>query len=139
LRQQLHIAQEYHRPISLHCVKAHNECITLIKKHKFNCGGFIHGFSGSLNIALEWIKLGFVIGIGTVLLKTNSTLRKIFAQLPANAWVLESDAPFMLPENTPAVIQQIAHTAAQLSQQSLVSIQQQSTQNTVQFLKRCEW
>ena len=139
LRQQLHIAQEYHRPISLHCVKAHQECIALIKKHKFNCGGFIHGFSGSLNIALEWIKLGFVIGIGTVLLKTNSTLRKIFAQLPANAWVLESDAPFMLPENTPAVIQQIAHTAAQLSQQSLVSIQQQSTQNTVQFLKRCEW
>lgn len=131
LIQQLHIAQEYHRPISLHCVKAHNECIALIKKHKFNFGGFIHGFSGSLNIAHEWIKAGFKIGIGTILLKKNSRLRTILPQLPDNAWVIESDAPFMLPENTPAVVQQIAQTAAQLTGQTIDKIIKQSTDNAV--------
>ena len=131
LRQQLHIAQEYHRPISLHCVKAHNECIALIKNHKFNCGGFIHGFSGSLNIAHEWIKAGFKIGIGTILLKKNSRLRTVLPQLPDNAWVIESDAPFMLSENTPAVVQQIAQTAAQLTGQTIDKIIKQSTDNAV--------
>ncbi|MBO4576337.1 MAG: TatD family hydrolase [Neisseriaceae bacterium] len=112
--QQLDIAQAFSRPVSIHCVKAHNECIALIKKQKFTQGGFIHGFSGSLQQANDWIKLGFKIGIGTVLLKPNSRLRKILPQLPKNSWVMESDSPFMLPENTPAVLKQIQQTAEEL-------------------------
>ena len=112
--QQLDIAQAFSRPVSIHCVKAHNECISLIKKQKFTQGGFVHGFSGSLQMAHDWIQLGFKIGIGTVLLKPNSRLRKILPQLPKNSWAMESDSPFMLPENTPAVLKHIQQTAEEL-------------------------
>lgn len=132
--QQLAIAQAFCRPVAIHSVKAHNECIALIKKQKFNCGGFVHGFSGSLQQANDWIKLGFKIGIGTVLLKQNSRLRSVLPQLPDNAWVMESDSPFMLPENTPAVLLEIHQTAAQLTHKSADEISTQTQKNTVQLL-----
>ncbi|MBR7002238.1 MAG: TatD family hydrolase [Neisseriaceae bacterium] len=132
--QQLAIVQAFSRPVAIHCVKAHNECIALIKKQKFNCGGFVHGFSGSLQQANDWIKLGFKIGIGVVLLKQNSRLRTVLPQLPDNAWVMESDSPFMLPENTPAIISQIAQIAAQLSKKSITQMTQQTTQNAIRCI-----
>ena len=132
--QQLDIAQAFQRPVSIHCVKAHNECILLIKKKNFTQGGFIHGFSGSLQQAEDWIKLGFKIGIGVVLLKQNSRLRSVLPQLPDNAWVMESDSPFMLPENTPAVLLEIHQTAAALTQKSVGEIMAQTQKNTVQLL-----
>ena len=134
--QQLDIAQAFCRPVAIHCVKAHNECILLIKKHKFTLGGFIHGFSGSLQQAEDWIKLGFKIGIGTVLLKQNSRLRKILPHIPKTSWVMESDSPFMLSENTPAVLLEIHQTAAELTQKSVGEIIAQSTQNAVCLLKQ---
>lgn len=132
--QQLEIAQAFCRPVSIHCVKAHNECIALIKKQKFTLGGFIHGFSGSLQMANDWIKLGFKIGIGVVLLKQNSRLRSVLPQLPDNAWVMESDSPFMLPENTPAILLEIHQTAAQLSKKSITQMTRQTTQNAIRCI-----
>ena len=132
--QQLDIAQAFQRPVSIHCVKAHNECILLIKKKNFTQGGFIHGFSGSLQQAEDWIKLGFKIGIGTVLLKQNSRLRKILPHIPKTSWVMESDSPFMLPENTPAVLLEIYQTAAALTQQTVAEVVKQSGTNAVCLL-----
>ena len=132
--QQLDIAQAFCRPVSIHCVKAHNECILLIKKKNFTQGGFIHGFSGSLQQAEDWIKLGFKIGIGTVLLKQNSRLRKILPHIPKTSWVMESDSPFMLPENTPAVLLEIYQTAAALTQQTVAEVVKQSGTNAVCLL-----
>ncbi|MBP5790230.1 MAG: TatD family hydrolase [Neisseriaceae bacterium] len=132
--QQLAIAQAFCRPVAIHCVKAHNECIALIKKQKITLGGFIQGFSGSLQMARDWIKLGFKIGIGTILLKQNSHLRTVLPQLPDNAWVMESDSPFMLPENTPAVLLEIYQTAAALTQKSVGEMMTQTQKNTVQLL-----
>ena len=133
---QIALAQQYQRPLSIHCRKAHNECITLIKKQKFQYGGLIHNFSGSLNLAKQWIDLGFILGIGTILLKENSRLRKILAQLPHTAWALGSDAPFMQSENTPTTICHIALVAAQLLHKTPNEIAQQTNNNALVLLKK---
>ncbi|MBW3694222.1 TatD family deoxyribonuclease [Vibrio sp. T187] len=94
--QQLELAKQYQLPIILHERKSHNRLIQLLKQHRFENGGVIHGFSGSEQQAKEWIKLGFYIGVGgTITYPRARKTRQTIAQLPLNTLVLETDAPDM--------------------------------------------
>lgn len=94
--QQLQIAQQIQLPIILHCVKMQGRVLALLKEYKFTQGGVYHAFSGSLEVAHEFIKLGFKLGVGGVITYPNSTkTRHTFANLPLQSLVLETDAPDM--------------------------------------------
>jgi len=93
---QLAIAQRLQLPVILHVVKTQSRILQLLKQTKFSYGGVYHAFSGSEEIANEFIKLGFKLGIGGVIThptakKTQNTLR----HLPLKSLVLETDAPDM--------------------------------------------
>jgi len=94
--RQLAIAQQFGLPIILHCVKKQGRVLSLLNQQKFSCGGVYHAFSGSADIANEFIKLGFKLGIGGVITYPNSTkTRETVAQLPVESLLLETDAPDM--------------------------------------------
>jgi TatD DNase family protein len=94
--QQLHIAQSLKLPIILHCVKKQGRILELLQIHNFTQGGVYHAFSGSLEVAHSFIKLGFKLGVGGVITYPNSTkTRHTFAQLPLEVLLLETDAPDM--------------------------------------------
>lgn len=94
--QQLRMAKEHKLPVILHHRNSHNELIRILKKEKFNEGGIVHAFSGSLQQALTYIDLGFKIGVGGGITysRANKT-RKTITQLPLSSLVLETDAPDM--------------------------------------------
>lgn len=94
--KQLEIAEQLKLPIILHCVKKQARVLVLLKKHKFTQGGVYHAFSGSVEMANEFIKFGFKMGVGGVITYPGSTkTRQTFAMLPLEALLLETDAPDM--------------------------------------------
>jgi len=91
--RQLDVARHYNIPVILHCVKAHNEMLEILKKFP-GVTGVVHAFSGSIQIAEQYIALGFRLGMGPLILKSEKLLT-VFSQLPLNSLLLETDAPFM--------------------------------------------
>ncbi|PKG39354.1 TatD family hydrolase [Psychromonas sp. Urea-02u-13] len=94
--KQVEIALQLELPIILHCVKKQGRVLAILKALNFQQGGVYHAFSGSLEVAHEFIKLGFKLGVGAVITYPNSTkTRQTFATLPLDALLLETDAPDM--------------------------------------------
>lgn len=129
---QLDLAQQYQRPIVLHHVRASAAVFAAFQQTGFKQGGIAHAFSGSVETAQLFIKQGFKIGIGMMLLNPNAKkLRHAAAVLPLDALVLETDSPFMRRDavNTPASVRQVAETLAQLRGESLANIAMQTEAN----------
>jgi TatD DNase family protein len=95
-REQLQLACDYEVPIILHVRKAHNETLALLKAIRPPRGGIAHAFNGSLELAREYMALGFLLGFGGMLTFDRSRkLRTLAAQLPEEVLALETDAPDM--------------------------------------------
>lgn len=93
--QQLLIAREAGLPVILHNRKAHNDMLRLLKRIR-PPGGIAHAFNGSLELAREYLHLGFKLGFGGMLTYARSNkLRRLAGELPIDAIVLETDAPDM--------------------------------------------
>ena len=93
---QLSLAEKFNLPVVIHSRDATFDTIQLLKK--YSVSGVIHCFSGSLETAQEYIKMGFSLGIGGVVTFKNSKLREVVAQLPLDKIVLETDSPYLTPE-----------------------------------------
>jgi TatD DNase family protein len=129
--QQLKLAKSAQLPVLLHVRKAHDQTISLIKIHRV-VGGIVHAFNGSLQQAEQYIKLGFVLGVGGVITHAKATrLRTLFSHIHSASIVLETDAPDMplaemqdqrnTPENIPAILDALANIRSE-SKQDLATI-----------------
>ena len=133
---QLALAKQFDLPVIIHCRQAHNEMIKLLQQAKLSRGGVIHGFSGSLQIAQSYIKLGFKLGIGGVITypRANKT-RNAVAQLPLSAILLETDCPDMPvaekqgQRNEPCRIVDIIHSLAELQNKPMELIAEANKRN----------
>ncbi len=118
LHAQFNLAVMHDLPVILHCRKAHNELLQQINLFP-RLRGVLHGFSGSEAMGREFIKRGFLLGIGGTFTypRANKT-RKAVAALPLKGLVLETDAPDMpiygfqgeanLPERLPLIANELA-------------------------------
>lgn len=93
--KQLALAEKYNLPVVVHSRDATLDTIGCLKK--YSVSGVIHCFSGSVETAKEYIKMGFVLGIGGVITFKNSNLREVVSQLPMESIVLETDSPYLTP------------------------------------------
>lgn len=94
--QQLQLAEQFNLPIVLHVVKLQSRVLQILKSQQFSQGGVYHGFSGSYEIAMEFIKLGFKLGIGGVITYPNAVkIKQTVSRLPIESILLETDAPDM--------------------------------------------
>lgn len=115
--RQLAIAQTLRRRVIIHNLKATADIAAAVKQTGFAQGGIVHAFSGSAEEARVLTKLGFKIGIGSLLLNPNARkVRDTLKALNDGDFVLETDSPFMLKKeiNTPANIPGIAKIAAEI-------------------------
>jgi len=139
--QQLKIAQNAKLPVLLHIRKAHDQTISLLKKYSVT-GGIVHAFSGSLEQAKQYQKLGFLLGVGGAMTHPKATrLRKMIAQLPLSSIALETDAPDMplhlmkQQHNTPENITVILDAVTALRTESKDEIARATTENCQRVLK----
>ena len=94
--KQLQIAQRFNLPVILHIVKQQSRVLEILKAQKFTQGGVYHAFSGSYEVAQEFMKLGFKFGIGGVVTYPGSgKTKRTVSRLPVEALLLETDAPDM--------------------------------------------
>jgi TatD DNase family protein len=92
----LSIAADTNKPVIIHCVRAHNDLQRLLKKYQGKVRGVIHGFSGSVDLAMDYWKKGFFLGIGgTITYPRANKTRQAVSQLPLESLLLETDAPAM--------------------------------------------
>lgn len=94
--KQLDLASKYNLPVIIHIRESMQDCFDILKTR--NNKGIIHCFSGSYEMAKEYIKLGYKLGIGGVLTFKNSKLYEVIEKIDIKDIVLETDSPFLTPE-----------------------------------------
>ncbi|MFA6422008.1 MAG: TatD family hydrolase [Candidatus Buchananbacteria bacterium] len=106
--------------------------------------GVMHCYiSGSVEIAKEFIKLGFAVGItGIVTFKKKSELiQEVVREVPLENILIETDSPYLTPEpfrgqrNEPIFVEQVAKKIAELKGLSLKDVIAQTTKNAKQIFK----
>ena len=98
--EQVRWSVETRLPLAIHCRKAQNELVSILKKYaKELPGGVFHCFTGNEQEARELLQFdGFVLGIGGVLTFKKSHLPEVLPSVvPLDRIVLETDAPYMAP------------------------------------------
>ena len=109
---QLKLAQEYNLPVIVHSREATKDTIDILKKYKVK--GVIHSFSGSIETANEYIKMGFLLGVNGVITFKNAHIKDVYEKIDLSNIVLETDSPYLTPEpfrgkqNNPSHIVEIA-------------------------------
>jgi len=137
---QLGLAAEFELPALLHVRRAHAVTIATLKRYKLKRGGIVHAFAGSIEEAREYLKLGFKLGLGGAATWPQARrLRKVIAQLPLEAIVLETDSPDMAPvmhpqqRNSPEYLAEICAALAELQGISNAQLAEASSCNARQL------
>ncbi len=99
-RRQLELAAGKHLPVIIHSRDAAADTMQILKEaqdiHSF---GVIHCYSYSPEMAKEFVKMGYYIGIGGVVtFKNAKKLKETVEQIPLERILLETDCPYMAPE-----------------------------------------
>ena len=101
-REQMHLAYELGLPINVHSRNAAQDTYDMIRENHDagHCtGGIIHCYSGSRELAREYVKMGYHIGIGGVVtFKNSKTLKRVVEDTPLEYLVTETDCPYLSPE-----------------------------------------
>ena len=96
-RQQLRLAEETNLPVIIHSRDASQETFDIIKASSVRRGS-IHCYSGSAQMALDYVKMGFSIGVGGVVTFSNAKkLVETVAAIPMESILIETDCPYLAP------------------------------------------
>lgn len=97
--RQLKLAREVELPVVIHSRDAAKDTLEVMKQEKCEeIGGVIHCFSYPLEIAREYLNMGFYLGIGGVVTFQNAKkLKEVVEYVPMDRLVLETDCPYLSP------------------------------------------
>lgn len=98
--EQLRLARRLKKPVIIHDREAHEEIFTTLREEKaFDHGVLMHCFSGSAELARQYIQLGAYISIaGPVTYKNNRKTIEVVEHMPLDRLLIETDAPYLSPE-----------------------------------------
>ncbi|MGL4797086.1 MAG: TatD family hydrolase [Paraclostridium sp.] len=120
-KRQVELANELKLPIIIHDRDAHGDTFEIIKNVKNpEIGCVLHCYSGNVELAKEYIKMGCYISIpGTVTFKNNKKTVEVVREIPLEYLLIETDSPYMAPvphrgkRNDPSMVQFVADKIAQ--------------------------
>ncbi|MDE7038452.1 MAG: TatD family hydrolase, partial [Lachnospiraceae bacterium] len=96
--RQLELARELKLPVLIHSREAAADTMEIMKEHGQGLKGVIHCYSYSREMAKEYVKMGFYIGVGGVVTFKNARkLKETVEEIPLEAIVLETDCPYLAP------------------------------------------
>ena len=96
-QKQLDIASKYHKTVVIHSRDAIEDTYNILKNYSVK--SIIHCFSSSYEMALKFISIGSMLGIGGVLtFKNSEKLKEIVKKIDISHLVLETDSPYLTPE-----------------------------------------
>lgn len=96
-KRQLELATECQLPVIIHSRDAAEDTMHILKEHTLP--GVIHCYSYSSEMAKEFVKMGYYIGVGGVVtFKNAKKLKETVQEIPLERILLETDCPYMAPE-----------------------------------------
>ncbi|KPU43085.1 putative deoxyribonuclease YcfH [Oxobacter pfennigii] len=97
--EQIKLGLELNLPIIVHDRDAHSDTFEIIKKYiKDGLKGIIHCYSGSAEMAVQYTKLGFYIGLGGVITFKNAVKSlEVLKNIPQDKILIETDCPYLTP------------------------------------------
>lgn len=138
--EQLKIARDHDLPVLLHCRRANDALLKQLRRIGVR-GGIAHAFNGSPQQADAFIKLGFKLGFGGAFTWPRANnLRRLAAELPLDAIVLETDSPDIPPiwlgrgRNAPGELPRIAQVLAELRGVDVGTVAAATTRNARELL-----
>ncbi|MBS6025021.1 MAG: TatD family hydrolase [Paeniclostridium sordellii] len=140
-KRQIELANELKLPIIIHDRDAHGDTFEIIKNTKSpEIGCVLHCYSGNVELAKEYVKMGCYISIpGTVTFKNNKKTREVAKEIPLEYLLIETDSPYMAPEphrgkrNDPSLVQFVADKIAQQKGISYEQVCEATKENAKRF------
>lgn len=100
LKKQLSLAKKVNLPVIIHSREAAQDCFDIIKEANLpkNRAGVIHCYSGSVEMAKQYIEMGFYIGVGGVVTFKNAKKTvDVVEAIPLDKILIETDSPYLSP------------------------------------------
>lgn len=139
--EQIHLANELNLPLSIHVREAYEDSLKILKENRVANSGIMHCYSGSLEMAKEYIKLGFKIAFGGVLtFKNAKIIKNVLLNIRPEDIVFETDAPYLSPvpyrgkRNLPEYIINTVECAADLLHISIEELEKTTFRNSLKSL-----
>ncbi len=145
LKVHIMAAQESGLPLIIHNRASDEDMIKILteayRQKPFK--GELHCFSSSAELCKAALDIGFYISAsGIITFKKSEELRKIFAEVPNDKLLIETDAPYLAPvphrgqRNEPAFVVHTAEVLAQIKKMSITEIAQLTTNNFLSLFKK---
>lgn len=97
--RQLELAERLGKPVNIHSREAAADTMEIMREYGKRLRGIIHCYSYSSEMAVEYVKMGYLIGIGGVVtFKNGRKLKETVQAVPIESLVLETDCPYLSPE-----------------------------------------
>ena len=136
-KKQIELAEKYNKPIVVHSRDAAQDTYNILKDIKVKCD--IHCFSYGYEMACEFVKLGFRLGIGGVLtFKNSKNLKGIVEKLDLDNFLLETDSPYLSPEpfrgkkNNPSNCLYVARKIAEIKSMDVEEVINKLNKNAIE-------
>lgn len=131
--KQLKMAKEFNLPVSIHTRDAMELTYDILSKDDYK--GVIHCFSGSLEMANNFIKRGWYLGIGGVLTFKNAKIKDVVKEIDLSHIISETDSPYLAPTphrgevNKPEYIKIIVEEIARIKNVDVKVVEEQIDKN----------
>jgi len=134
--RQLELAIKYDLPVIIHSRDSIQDTYDILKKYPVR--GVLHCYSGSLEMAKKFIKLGFLISVGGIVtFKNAKNIIEVIKGIDLSYILLETDCPYLTPEpyrnkkNEPMHIPIIANKIAEIKGVSVEVVKDVTTNNAI--------
>lgn len=142
-RRQIRLAHEVNMPIIIHDRDANEDTMNILKEENaFPLGVVMHCYSGSAEMAKQYIKLGAYISIaGTVTFKNARKLIEVVQTIPLEYLLIETDAPYLTPEpfrgkrNESSYVKYTAEKVAEIKGISFEEVAEATMNNAKKFFR----
>jgi len=140
-RQQIQLAHEVNLPIIIHDRDANDETFNILKDEKaFNTGVVLHCYSGSAELAKQYVRLGAYISIaGPVTYSNARKTVEVVKAIPLEYLFIETDSPYLTPvphrgkRNEPAYVKHVAEKIAEIKGINVEEVGLKTTENAKKF------
>ena len=144
--KQMDLAKEVNLPVVIHSREAAEDTFNTIKSYNTqDVKGIVHCYSYSKELALEYVKMGWYIGVGGVItFKNGKKLVETVEAIPLENIVLETDCPYMAPEphrgsrNSSIYLKYVSEKIAQLKGVSVEEVERITYENALRIYSKCK-
>ncbi|MDK2919357.1 MAG: TatD DNase family protein [Candidatus Petromonas sp.] len=140
-RKQIRLAKEVNLPIIIHDREANQDVMNILKEEKaFDTGVLMHCYSGSAELAKQYVKLGAYISIaGPVTFKNARKTVEVVKTVPIDHLMIETDSPYLTPvphrgkRNESGYVRFVAEKIAEIKDMSFEEVARQTTENAKKY------